>query len=141
MKKQFGIDVYWLSLALPSPPPTPVPVPLLLPRLPRVSLVDGESMTQNENVNGSEPHHVNVLRMVPEDIQQTSKFAREFVVGCLIPWMEKNVLDWSEAVSRFRFHASIFAELHLVFEQSSSSFTVIFLHKKVVRNVFTSTLV
>lgn len=100
VKKQFGIDVYWLSLALPSPPPTPVPVPIPMPRLPRVSLVDGESMTHNAKASESEPDHVNALRMVPEDIQQTSKFAREFVVGCLIPWMEKNVLDWSEAVSR-----------------------------------------
>ncbi|XP_006454644.1 hypothetical protein AGABI2DRAFT_182617 [Agaricus bisporus var. bisporus H97] len=120
VKKQFGIDVYWLSLALPSPPPTPVPVPLLLPRLPRVSLVDGESMTQNENVNGSEPHHVNVLRMVPEDIQQTSKFAREFVVGCLIPWMEKNVLDWSEAFSsNRRLPSRLFSSTRRLFGTSS----------------------
>jgi hypothetical protein len=77
-----------------------VPVPIPMPRLPRVSPVDGESMSQSTNTSGSESSHVNALRMVPEDIQQTSKFAREFVVGCLIPWMEKNVLDWSEAVSK-----------------------------------------
>lgn len=62
---------------------------------------NAKSNSVNGSVNlSSDFNHPNTLRLVQGDIQQTSKFAREFVVGCLIPWMEKNVLEWSEAVSR-----------------------------------------
>lgn len=106
VKKQFGLDVYLLHLALPSPPPPPVPVPLQLPRLPRPTLPESPPMMRNPKRNSTngpvnaslDPASPNTLRLVQSDIQQTSKFAREFVVGCLIPWMEKNVLEWSEAV-------------------------------------------
>lgn len=107
VKKQFGLDVYLLPLELPSPPPAPVPVPLPAPRLPRPAFPespritrDGKSTTTNGSISApSEPISLNSLRLVSDDIQQTSKFVREFVIGCLIPWMEKNVLEWSEAVS------------------------------------------
>ena len=32
------------------------------------------------------------------DIQQFSRFVREFVVMSLIPWMEKCVIEWNESV-------------------------------------------
>lgn len=106
VKKQFGINVYLLPLLLPSPPPPPVPVPPSMPRLPRSNVVDSPPATRNSkdaningNVNKSDPP-LNSLCLVQNDIQQTSKFVREFVVGCLIPWIEKNVLEWSESVSR-----------------------------------------
>ena len=106
VKKQFGIDVYLLPLLLPSPPPPPVPVPPPMPRLPRSNVVDSPLMTRNSkdasingSVNKSDPPPLNSLCLVQNDIQQTSKFVREFVVGCLIPWIEKNVLQWSESVS------------------------------------------
>ncbi|KXN83896.1 hypothetical protein AN958_00976 [Leucoagaricus sp. SymC.cos] len=100
VKKQFGIDVYLLVLTLPSPPPPHVPVPPPLPRLPRPNVPDSPPTMRNGGANGtvgSEPLSPNSLRLIQGDIQQTSKFVREFVVGCLIPWMEKNVLEWSEA--------------------------------------------
>ena len=106
VKKQFGIDVYLLPLSLLSPPPPPVPVPLPMPRLPRPNIPDSPLMTRssrdastNGNVNMSDPPPLNSLCLVQNDIQQTSRFVRVFVVGCLIPWIEKNVLEWSESVS------------------------------------------
>jgi len=77
-----------------------------MPRLPRSNVVDSPLMTRNlkdasinGSVNKSDPPPLNSLCLVQDDIQQTSKFVREFVVGCLIPWIEKNALEWSESVS------------------------------------------
>jgi hypothetical protein len=36
--------------------------------------------------------------MAENDIQQTARFAREFLVMSLIPWMEKCVVEWNEQV-------------------------------------------
>lgn len=89
VKKQFGLHVFLLPLSLPKPPPQPVPVPVAMPRLPP-------------------PPHLNLpvpppppksLRMSDADIQKIARFTREFVVMSLVPWMEKCVLDWNEAVS------------------------------------------
>jgi len=44
------------------------------------------------------PTVLNTLSMVENDIQQTARFTREFVVMSLVPWMEKCVLDWNENV-------------------------------------------
>jgi hypothetical protein len=41
---------------------------------------------------------LNTLRMEEKDIQQTARFTREFLVMSLIPWMEKCVVEWNEAV-------------------------------------------
>jgi hypothetical protein len=41
---------------------------------------------------------VNSLRLGERDIQQIAKFVREFVSTCLVPWMEKCVVDWNENV-------------------------------------------
>lgn len=40
-----------------------------------------------------------MLRMGEADIKATAQFVREFVTTGLIPWMEKAVIDWNEAVS------------------------------------------
>jgi hypothetical protein len=37
--------------------------------------------------------------MSEQDIQQTARFAREFVTMNLVPWMEKYVIEWNETVS------------------------------------------
>jgi len=49
---------------------------------------------------------VNTLRMGEKDIQHTARFAREFVVMSLVPWMEKCVVEWNENVPIF---------LHIIF--------------------------
>ncbi|KAF9455059.1 hypothetical protein P691DRAFT_800071 [Macrolepiota fuliginosa MF-IS2] len=130
VKKQFGLDVYLLSLALPSPPPAPVPVPPSTPRLPRPTFPESPPMMRDAKKNSTNaPANAslefvtsNSLRLEQSDIQQTSKFAREFVVGCLIPWMEKNVLEWSEAfTSNRRLPSRLFSSTRRLFGSPSST--------------------
>lgn len=87
------------------PPPAPIPVPALIPRLPRVP--NQESPVQHRATSPTSPNRptsppalgaLNTLRMDEKDIQQTARFAREFVVMSLVPWMEKCVLEWNESV-------------------------------------------
>lgn len=40
----------------------------------------------------------NTLALSDNDIQQFSRFVREFVVMSVIPWMEKCVMEWNESV-------------------------------------------
>ena len=44
------------------------------------------------------PGGVSTLAMTENDIQQTARFTREFLVMNLIPWMEKCVVEWNENV-------------------------------------------
>lgn len=100
VKKQFGLHSYLLPLELPSPPPPQRPVPTLLPRLP---LPEQEDKSSPSSASGaSHPQGVNTLKLSEGDIQQTSKFTREFVVMSLVPWMEKCVLEWNETFSSTR---------------------------------------
>ncbi|KAF8898889.1 ER-golgi trafficking TRAPP I complex 85 kDa subunit-domain-containing protein [Infundibulicybe gibba] len=107
VKKQFGLHSYLLPLSLPSPPPPPVPVPVPLPRLPPPSF---ESQTIVPPALASPPGSPNplnslspnTLRLSEKDIQQIARFAREFVVMSLVPWMEKCVVEWNENFSSTR---------------------------------------
>jgi len=89
VKKQYGLHAYLLPLALPKPAPTPVAVPVAMPRLPP---------PPNSDLPTSPPPP-DSLAMSEKDINQTAKFTREFVVQSLIPWMERCVVEWNEAVS------------------------------------------
>ncbi|KAH0838197.1 ER-golgi trafficking TRAPP I complex 85 kDa subunit-domain-containing protein [Lanmaoa asiatica] len=103
VKKQYGLHAFMLPLSLPSPPPPPVPVPALPPRLPPPS-----SETWQNGSTSPRPHSTslvvspNFLKLSEPDIQQMARFAREFVVMSLIPWMEKCVLEWNEVHSSSR---------------------------------------
>lgn len=51
------------------------------------------------------------MHMCQADIQETARFVREFLTMSLVPWMEKCVVDWNEAVSalsRFPFFRTDF---------------------------------
>lgn len=117
VKKQYGFNSYLLSLTMPTPAPQPVPVPALMPKLP--PLPNGDSPhrpAQSRNPSfleatspaitpGDSPplaNTFNSLRMVETDIQETAKFAREFTVMSLVPWMEKCVAEWNENVGTCR---------------------------------------
>jgi hypothetical protein len=110
-KKQYGLHCYLLPLALPLPPPSPVPVPGLIPRLPPIPLQDSPrnsiiaiSDTRETSSPSSEAATsvINTMRMCEDDIQRTAKFAREFVVMSVVPWMEKCVVEWNETYSSSR---------------------------------------
>jgi ER-Golgi trafficking TRAPP I complex 85 kDa subunit len=96
VKKQFGLHSYLLCLNLPKPSPKPIPVPALIPRLPSPPSSDSPPP---ENVTSTHPTTLNTLSMEENDIQQTARFTREFLVMSLIPWMEKCVVDWNENVT------------------------------------------
>jgi len=85
------------------PPPPPIPVPALSPRLPPPPPPDSSNSYHptalSMNPDASPSNGVNTLRMAENDIQQTARFAREFLVMSLIPWMEKCVVEWNEHVS------------------------------------------
>jgi hypothetical protein len=99
VKKQFGLHSYLLPLALPTPAPPAVPVPALMPRLPPHPSFEFANTQPLPSPNL--PAHLNglnTLKMAESDIQQTARFAREFVVMSLLPWMEKCVVEWNENV-------------------------------------------
>ncbi|TFK36848.1 ER-golgi trafficking TRAPP I complex 85 kDa subunit-domain-containing protein [Crucibulum laeve] len=130
VKKQFGLHSYLLNLRLPTPPPPPVPVPALLPRLPSPPMPesstmngsDGLSNTPNRPGTPTSPNVLNTVRMEEGDIQQTSRFTREFVVMSLIPWMEKCVLDWNENFSSTRrLPSRLFSSTRRLFGSPASS--------------------
>ncbi|RDB28485.1 Transport protein particle subunit trs85-1 [Hypsizygus marmoreus] len=107
VKKQYGLHSYLLSLAMPTPPPPPVPVPALIPRLPPPPPPDSLNslpVTTAPASPGLSPHPngLNTLKLSEKDIQQTARFAREFLVMSLLPWMEKCVVDWNENFSSTR---------------------------------------
>lgn len=89
-KKQYGLHTHLLSLTL-SHPATPISVPALLPELPPTPMPDvAFSKALPEGT-----HH---LSLTESDLAQFSRFVREFVTMSLVPWMERCVLDWNEAV-------------------------------------------
>ncbi|KDQ63410.1 hypothetical protein JAAARDRAFT_169218 [Jaapia argillacea MUCL 33604] len=124
IKKQFGFHTYLLPLILPSPLPAPVPVLPLPPRLPPPSrdsdllkpperpsgpptpapgATRGSSLSAKDGLNDDDGKPVgNTLRMNDNDIQQTAKFVREFVLMSLVPWMERCVVEWNENYSSNR---------------------------------------
>lgn len=105
VKKIYGLNTYLLRLSAPSPPPPPVPIPALFPRLPSPTHQNGQqqSIQNTEKVQSPTTETtpglpVNSIRMCEVDIQETARFVRDFVTTGLIPWMEKCVVDWNEAV-------------------------------------------
>ncbi|KAF8846247.1 hypothetical protein BDN67DRAFT_986591 [Paxillus ammoniavirescens] len=118
VKKQYGLHAFLLPLSLPSPPPPPIVVPALMPRLPPPSLE-----TQKNGPLLSEPDlmippsvMLNTLRMSEQDIQQTARFTKEFVIMSLVPWMEKCVLEWNEVyLSSRRLPSRLFSSTRKLF--------------------------
>ncbi|KAG6911541.1 hypothetical protein DXG01_011843 [Tephrocybe rancida] len=108
VKKQHGLHSYLLPLALPTPPPPPVPVPALPPRLPPSPSQDFLNPPPipptplSPGFPGADANGLHTIRMSEKDIQQTARFAREFLVMSLLPWMEKCVVDWNEVFSSTR---------------------------------------
>ena len=88
VKKQFGLNTHLLQL--PSlRDKTKFDVPIPLPQLPLVSV---------ESKQKPPSAHSMSLIMSELDAQNTSRFVREFVTMALIPWMERCVAEWNDAV-------------------------------------------
>ncbi|KAG1875607.1 ER-golgi trafficking TRAPP I complex 85 kDa subunit-domain-containing protein [Suillus subalutaceus] len=110
VKKQYGLHTYLLSLELPSPPPPPVSIPALVPRLPPPTISNGSADAVRPELKTTQTVPLNTLRMSEQDIQQTARFAREFVTMNLVPWMEKYVIEWNETVSINKFPSKYLTE-------------------------------
>lgn len=60
--------------------------------------------------------------MGDEDLQTVNRFVREFVTQSLIPWMERNVVEWNEAyVATRRLPSRLFSTTRRLFGTSGSS--------------------
>ncbi|KAJ8702429.1 hypothetical protein PTI98_001141 [Pleurotus ostreatus] len=121
VKKQYGLEVYLLSLELPKPPPPAVPVPALLPRLPPPHLPSSPNSTSR---SAPFAYHggPNTLRLGEKDISQTAKFMKDFVVASLVPFMEKCVQDWNESFSsNRRLPSRLFSSTRRLFGSPSPS--------------------
>jgi hypothetical protein len=99
------LHCYLLPLDLPTDPlPASVPAPPLPPRLPSADSEDDippPSPASPTSVAEIAAENVNEIFMDEGDIKETAKFMREFTVQSLIPWMERNVFEWNEAVRIF----------------------------------------
>ncbi|KAG2369466.1 ER-golgi trafficking TRAPP I complex 85 kDa subunit-domain-containing protein [Suillus spraguei] len=118
VKKQYGLHTYLLSLELPSPPPPPVSIPALVPRLPPLTISNGPA---------DATILLNTLRMCEQDIQQTARFAREFVTMNLVPWMEKCVIEWNETVSINKSFSYTHSVPSPVFLEPKTTVTLVFI--------------
>ncbi|KAH7928488.1 hypothetical protein BV22DRAFT_1082749 [Leucogyrophana mollusca] len=123
VKKQYGLHTYLLPLSLPSPSPPPVPVPALMPRLPPPPVESTGQPNGSVGTNGVQAGPtvaLNTLKMSEQDIQQTARFTREFVVMSLVPWMENRAMEWNEAYSSSRrLPSRLFSSTRRLFGSSS----------------------
>lgn len=87
VKKQHGLHVHLLNLSL-ERSAAPIPIIPLPPQLPLPNTVHPPF----------EVPDTSELWMTEADAQATGKFVREFLTQSLLPWMEKNVVEWNEAV-------------------------------------------
>jgi hypothetical protein len=76
-------------------PESAIPILPMPPRLP--SPVE-HSYANGKNGTIPEIHDVDELLMTAADAQAVGKFVREFVTTALLPWMERNIIDWNENV-------------------------------------------
>ncbi|KAI0932025.1 hypothetical protein AcV5_004630 [Taiwanofungus camphoratus] len=104
-----------------SAPDTPRPIMSPIPRSPGPSTL---SVNQEHVIPASTPAGAHTLRLTEGDIQRTAQFVREFVVQCLVPWMEKCVVDWNEQFSSSRrLPSRLFSSTRRLFGSSASSTT------------------
>jgi hypothetical protein len=100
VKKQYNLQVHLLNLSL-TPAPKPIPIISLPPQLPpsQTSHTNAHSNHASTTATGTSVPDRSELWMTEGDAQATGKFVREFLTQSLLPWMEKCVLEWNEAVS------------------------------------------
>ncbi len=76
-------------------PQTAIPILPMPPRLPHPV---EHSYANGKNGAITEIQDVDELLMTEADTQAVGKFVREFVTTALLPWMERNIIDWNENV-------------------------------------------
>ncbi len=81
-----------------SRPTTPQPT-TLAPTAPGTPNLSVQLGTPQRPPQSSGIPRTDALALSDNDIQQFSRFVREFVVMSVVPWMEKCVMEWNESVS------------------------------------------
>ncbi|CAE7231072.1 unnamed protein product [Rhizoctonia solani] len=120
VKKQHGAHAHLMCWSLSGsstanpfiPPPPKLPPP------------------PNDVGTSSDPHsndltkdvEINNAVLGDDDLQNISRFVREFVTQSLIPWMERNVIEWNEAYAATRrLPSRLFSTTRRFFGTSGSS--------------------
>ncbi|CAE6523932.1 unnamed protein product [Rhizoctonia solani] len=96
VKKQHGAHAHLMCWSLSGsttsnpfiPPPPQLPPP-----------PNGETPSSHPLEDLTEGSEGDNTALGDDDLQNTNRFVREFVTQSLIPWMERNVMEWNEAVS------------------------------------------
>ncbi|KAH7345279.1 ER-golgi trafficking TRAPP I complex 85 kDa subunit-domain-containing protein [Rhizoctonia solani] len=121
VKKQHGAHTHLMCWSLSGssstspfvpPPPQLPPPPNGVTETPR----DHRLESLNEGMGGQS------MALGNDDLQTTSRFVREFVTQSLIPWMERNVIEWNEAYNaNRRLPIRLFSTTRRLFGTSGSS--------------------
>ncbi|KAF8707788.1 ER-Golgi trafficking TRAPP I complex 85 kDa subunit, partial [Rhizoctonia solani] len=70
----------------------------------------------------AEEHNRGSIALADDDLETIGRFVREFVTQSLIPWMERNVIEWNEAyVATRRLPSRLFSTTRRLFGTSGSS--------------------
>ncbi|KAG8754517.1 hypothetical protein FRC12_011166 [Ceratobasidium sp. 428] len=121
VRKQYGAHVHLMPWSLSTSPATQPFIPALpsLPPPPN-ALLDTPSRQQLDDLVEATVH--DPIHMAEEDLQSTNRFVREFVTQSLIPWMERNVVEWNEAyVATRRLPSRLFSTTRRFFGTSGPS--------------------
>ncbi|KAJ1311731.1 hypothetical protein OPQ81_010201 [Rhizoctonia solani] len=121
VKKQHGAHTHlmcWsLSGSSTSSPFIPSP-----PRLPPPPNAITETPNDHQLEDLAEGPGDDSLVLGDDDLQTISRFVREFVTQSLIPWMERNVVEWNESyVATRRVTSRLFSTTRRFFGTSSPS--------------------
>jgi hypothetical protein len=135
-KKQYGAHAHLIPWSLSTPSATSPFIPPL-PRLPPPPSATIDTPARHQLDDLPEVVGRDGVHMADEDLQSTSRFVREFATQSLIPWMERNVIEWNEAVSDRVFILSVEVNLIQVCGHTPFAFSSVLDHSSILRHLRT----
>lgn len=95
---------------------------------PGASTLGVNSLSSQRPTPVGSPRPANTLTLNDNDIQQFGRFAREFVVMSLVPWMEKCVIEWNESVRNTSLSPGFRAKAYTVLILETTSLPALFFY-------------